>query len=107
MSKVLRTQKTTNTEILTVAGTALAQNSVRCGYKINNLGQNTLFVKEGAGASATNFDHILAGGTADDNGTGAVYESPSTKVYTGIITVAGTTPRFNASESTEYDNTNN
>lgn len=89
--------QSTNTAILTSAGTALAANEARRSYMIQNLDTDPLFVKEGAGASTTDFSYILAGGTGADNGTGAKYESGE-NVYTGIVTVAGTTPRFVAVE---------
>lgn len=103
---VLRTQKTNCTAILTSVGTALAQNSARLSYIINNLGQNALFIKEGEGASATDFVKILPGGGSNDDGSGGSYESSETTCYTGIITVAGTSPRFNAVERMENNNSN-
>lgn len=60
--------------ILTAAGTAALPNTARVSYKIVNLGTDPLFVKEGAGASTADFDHILAAGTGADNGTGASYD---------------------------------
>lgn len=98
---ILKTKTTSRTAILTSAGTALAADPARISYKINNLGTNPLFVKEGASASTTDFDYILAAGTGADNGTGASYDSPADQVYTGIITVAGTTPRFSAMYRTQ------
>ena len=102
MSQLIqRTKTTTNTAILTSAGTALAANPARVSYKIQNLDTDPLFVKEGASCSVTDFTYILAAGTGLDNGTGGSYDSISGQVYTGIITVAGTTPRFVASERKE------
>ena len=88
--------------ILTSAGTAASPNTARVSYKINNLGTNPLFVKEGASASTTDFDYILAAGTGADNGTGASYDSPSSNCYQGVITVAGTSPRFSITEREEF-----
>jgi len=103
MSKTtpLQAQLTVSSGIITSAGTILAANSGRVSYKIQNLGTNPLFVKEGAGASTTVFDYILAAGTGVDNGTGASYDSGDSQVYIGIITIAGTTPRATASERVE------
>jgi len=101
--QVLKTRKTTRSGILASAGTALSANPARVSYKIQNLATEALFVKEGASASVTDFDYILAAGTVSDDGTGGSYDSPSDQVYTGIITVAGTTPRFNASERAEKE----
>ena len=101
MSRILRARSSDNSGILTAAGTALAAHEARMSYKIQNLDTDPLFVKEGTGASVTDFNYILAGGTAPDDGEGASYDSTAGHVYTGIITVAGTTPRFIASERTE------
>lgn len=97
----LQTQTTSSSGIITSAGTLAAANSGRVSYKISNLGTNPLFVKEGTGASTTVFDYILAGGTGADNGTGASYDSGDMQVYTGIITIAGTSPRAVIAERLE------
>lgn len=94
MSKgILKTRKSINSAILTSAGTGLAANPARTSYFVQNLGTNPLFVKEGTGASTTDFTFILAAGTGADNGTGGSKESISGQVYTGAVTFAGTTPR--------------
>jgi len=90
---VLKTRKTSNSGIVTSEGTLLAANPARVSYKIQNLGQNPLFVREGSGASVSNFDYILAAGTVNDDGKGASYDSPEGQCYVGIITIAGTSPR--------------
>ncbi len=84
--------------IATSAGTALAANEKRIGWIIQNLDTDPLFVKFGASASATVFNMVLKGGTGADDGTGGSYEQMSGLIWTGIITVAGTTPRFVATE---------
>lgn len=80
--------------ILTAAGTALAANSARGGFMIQNLGTNPLFVLLGSGASTTVFHAILKGGSVSDDGLGGSLNMTTGTVYTGIITVAGTSPRF-------------
>ena len=85
-----------NVTIPQSGATALAANTARLGYLIQNLGRNPLYVRRGAGASTTNYDFILAAGSADDDGTGGSREGNE---YTGIITVAGTSPRYVASET--------
>lgn len=80
--------------ILTAGGDVLQHESNRVAYSIQNLGTNPLFVKDGADASATDFTRVLAGGTADDDGDGASYETNSNEIYTGVVSVAGTSPRF-------------
>lgn len=89
----IKTKTSRNTAILTSAGTGLTANVARQSYKVQNLGTNPLFVKEGAGASTTDFTYVLSAGTGSDNGTGGSYESPAGQVYTGILTFAGTSPR--------------
>lgn len=103
MSKqIINTLETKRSGILTAAGTAAIANSGRISYFIQNLGTNPLFVKEGSGATTSDFDYILAAGTANDDGTAASYDSPSSNCYQGIITVAGTSPRFTISERQEF-----
>lgn len=92
--------RSTNSGIAS-ATTALAANEARVSYEIQNLGTNALFVKEGSSASITDFTRILAAGTVDDNGTGGSYETPSGQIYTGIITIAGTSPRYVINERAE------
>ena len=82
-----------NSGIASAAARAVA-NPARASYKIQNLGTNALFVKEGASASATDFSYILAAGTGNDNGTGGSYESPSGEVWIGALSTAGTLPRY-------------
>lgn len=79
------------------AATALATNDKRRTVIIQNLGTNALFVKLGAGASTTDFTVVLKGGTANDDGLGGTL-SFDTLSYTGIITVAGTSPRYVATD---------
>lgn len=82
------------------AATALAENKARAGFLIQNLGTNPLFVRFGSGASTTVFNLILKGGTGNDDGLGGSYEKADGTMYTGIITVAGTSPRYVATELT-------
>ena len=89
-----QTQNANTPSILTSAGTAIASNTARIGWMIQNLGTNPLFVLLGSGASTTVFHVILKGGTGADDGLGATTSQMSGAIYTGIITVAGTTPRF-------------
>jgi|SRR3990172_8991935 len=93
-------RKSTNSGIAS-ATTALAANSGRANYFVQNCGQNALFVKEGESASVTDFTFILAAGTANDNGTGASKESETDGCWTGAISVAGTSPRYTITERAE------
>jgi hypothetical protein len=67
---------------------------------IQNLGTNPLFVRLGSGASTTVFNFILKGGTGNDDGLGGYYEKLDGTIFTGIITIAGTNPRYVATELT-------
>jgi len=80
--------------IVTSAGTALAANATRMYWQIQNLGTNPLFVLYGNGASSSVFHTVLKGCSVQDDGTGASTGSDTNQIYTGIITVAGTSPRF-------------
>ena len=94
-------QQTTNINvpaIVTSAGTALASNTARTGWSIQNLGQNPLFVNLGGTASTTVFHVVLKGATSNDDGTGGSVGQEQGVVFTGTITVAGTSPRFVVTE---------
>ena len=84
--------------ILTSAGTALAANQNRKGWTIVNLGTNALYVCMGTTASTTVFHIPLKAGTGNDDGTGGACGQEVGVIYQGIITVAGTSPRFVVTE---------
>lgn len=94
---VVQTTKSNTPEIAS-ATTALAANTGRLGFAIQNLGQNALFVLLGTGASTSVFHVVLKAGTANDDGTGGTLSMESGVVYTGPITVAGTSPRYTVTE---------
>jgi hypothetical protein len=87
-----------NTPSIASATTALAANDNRIGWKIQNLGTNTLFVLLGSGASTTVFHEVLVAGTGNDDGKGGQTSQLSGTVYQGIITIAGTSPRYTVTE---------
>lgn len=95
---IAKVTKSSTPVIQTSAGTALAANNQRSAFIIQNLGTNPLFVKLGTGASTTDFHFILKAGTGADDGLGGIHEENTGVIYTGIITVAGTTPRFMVNE---------
>ena len=95
MAEVVQRTIAANTPaIITSAGVALASNEKRIAWNIQNLGQSPLFVLLGAGASTSVFHKVLKGATANDDGTGGEFGQGNGVVYTGVITVAGTNPRF-------------
>ena len=83
-----------NTPSIASAATALAANSTRTYWQIQNIGTNPLFVLLGTGASTTVFHTILKGSSVQDDGSGASTGSDTSQIYTGIITIAGTSPRY-------------
>lgn len=89
-----RTASSNTPAIQTSAGTALAANPARVGWMIQNLGTNPLFVLLGSGASTTVFHMVLKGGTGADDGLGASFSQAPGACFTGLVSVAGTSPRF-------------
>lgn len=91
---------TTNTPSIASAATAIADASTtqRRGFMIQNLGTNPLFVLLGTGASTTVFHVVLKGGTGNDDGLGAAYSQTQGAVYQGLVSIAGTNPRYTVTE---------
>jgi len=90
----IQTSQSSNTPAIASDATALAANSARIAWSIQNLGTNALFVRLGSGASSTVFHVVLKAGTGNDDGTGGYASQESGAVYNGIITIAGTSPRY-------------
>ena len=57
-----------------------------------------MFVRFGAGASTTVFHVVLKAGTANDDGLGGSFSQFNGVIYTGEITIAGTSPRYVVTE---------
>ena len=95
----MQTASINTPSIVTSAGTALAANDSRYAWSIQNTGTNPLFVRLGGTASSTVFHYVLKGGTGNEDGTGGSVSEASGAVYTGLISVAGTSPRFVVRES--------
>lgn len=92
------TTQNSNTPSIASAATAIAVNTARIGWSIQNLGQNPLFVLLGSGASTTVFHVVLKAATANDDGTGGFFSMAEGAIYNGIITIAGTSPRYTVME---------
>lgn len=92
--------QTTNSNTPSIASstTAIASNTARICWSIQNLGTNALFVRLGTGASTSVFHFVLKAGTGNDDGTGGSVAQESGVIYTGPITIAGTSPRYTALE---------
>ncbi len=86
------TQSLESSGIVTTAGTLLNINEYRKTLVIQNLGTNALFVKLGPGASTSDFTFVLSKGAVNDDGLGGIF-AEDTLSYTGIVTIAGTSPR--------------
>lgn len=97
-SHIIAPKQTANTPAIQTDATALAKNTARGRWYIQNVGQNPIFVRLGSGASTTLFHYVLKGGTADSDGLGASVGQENGTIYTGIITIAGTTPKYVATE---------
>ena len=100
-SGILYRHKLANTPAIltpTTGDTILANNDERGAFCIQNLGTNPLFVRLGAGATTSIFHVVLKAGTANDDGLGGTLEMESGTVYTGDISVAGTSPRLVVTE---------
>lgn len=83
-----------NTPAIISTATALAANTARKGWQIQNTGTNPLFVLLGTGASTSVFHAVLKGGTGASDGLGGSISQTSGVVYQGIITIAGTSPLY-------------
>lgn len=91
---------TSSTPSIASAATALAANSHRGSFLIQNLGTNPLFVRLGSGATTSLFNVILKAGSGNDDGSGGTLAMEGATIYTGEITIAGTSPRYVATELT-------
>lgn len=81
------------------ATAALASNPARSGWMIQNSTTNVLYVLFGAGtASSSNYHRALTACTVANDGTGGNFEQRNGVVYTGLITVGGTTPGYTITE---------
>lgn len=87
-----------NTPSIASAATALAENSQRGAWMIQNLGTNTLFVRLGSGASTSVFHVVLKAGTGNDDGTGGSFAQEAGTIWTGVVSIAGTSPRYVVTE---------
>ena len=91
---------TASTPSIASSTTALAENPVRGAWMIQNLGTNPLFVRLGSGASTTVFTVVLKAGTANDDGLGGTFAMENGVIWTGVVSIAGTSPRYTVTELT-------
>lgn len=100
MRRAISPVESVNTPSIASSTTAIAAQNVgdRRGWSIQNLGTNPLFVRLASGASTTVFHFVLKGGTGNDDGLGGSVEQSVGAVYQGLITIAGTAPRYTVLE---------
>lgn len=94
---VVQTTKS-NVPSIQTGSTALAANQERLGWYIQNLGTNPLYILHGIGATTSVFTTVLSASTVAQDGTGGSASQETGVVYTGPITVAGTSPSYTATE---------
>jgi|TARA_R100001530_G_C4287503_1_gene147165 hypothetical protein len=91
-----------NTPSIASSTTALAANPARGAWMIQNLnGANPLFVNLGGTASTTVFHVVLKPGSGNDDGLGGSFAQENGVIFTGAVTVAGTSPRYTVTELTK------
>lgn len=78
---------------------ALVSNPGRSSWAIQNLGTNVLYVLLNNGASVTNYTFALKGGSINDDGNGATLSQAEGVIYTGTVTVSGTTILYSTLET--------
>lgn len=93
ITAIYRTAGVNTPSIISSAGSVLANNPERKGWSIQNVGTNPVFVNLGGTASSTVFHFIIKGGSADSDGLGGSVSQTNGTVFTGPITIAGTTPK--------------
>ena len=92
-----RTNVISGYTISTSVGTAINGNSNRKELCVQNLSNNTLYVKYGSAANSSSFNFILSANSAVDAGDGGILTDQN---YNGLVSVSGVSPRFIAWERT-------
>ena len=98
-SMIMRSVSGANTPSIVSAATAIAANASRSSFSIQNLGTNTLYVRLGEGATTSVFHFALKAGSVNDDGTGGSISQNNPAIYTGIVTISGTSPRYTILET--------
>lgn len=86
------TQGANTPAILTSAGEVIAAGD-KYSWSIQNVGTNPVFVRLGGTASTTVFHYVIKGGSGDSDGLGGSVGHEGSTVFTGSVTIAGTTPK--------------
>lgn len=93
-NSIICQKSTANTPSILTDATGIAANPDRAGWTIQNVGTNPLFIRLGGTASSTVYHYVLKGGTGDSDGLGALVGQTTGTVFTGAISVAGTSPKY-------------
>ena len=91
---IINSKSTANTPSILTDATGIPTNAARSAWSIQNVGTNPLFVRFGGTASSTVYHYVLKGGTGDSDGLGALVGQNTGTVFTGAISVAGTSPKY-------------
>lgn len=83
-----------NTPAIATGTTALVSNQARVAWNIQNVGTNALYVCLASTCATAGYHVALKAGTANDDGNGGSVGQETGVIYTGPITVAGTSPRY-------------
>lgn len=95
---IICSKSVANTPSILTDTTGIPANDARSAWSIQNVGTNPLFVNLGGTASSTVFHYVLKGGTGDSDGLGALIAQNTGVVFTGKISVAGTSPKYVVTE---------
>lgn len=87
-----------NVPTVQTGATALVANVERSAWMIQNVGTNALYVCLGAGASTSQYHVVLKASTGAADGSGGIISMEAGTIYTGLITVAGTSPSYVVTE---------
>lgn len=87
-----------NVPTVRTSATALAANTARIAWSIQNQSTNVLFVLLGSGATTSVYHYTLKACTGAADGTGGSLSMESGTVYNGVITVAGTSPSYTVAD---------
>lgn len=93
-NSILCQKATANTPSILADSTGIPSNPARAAWSIQNVGQNPLFVNLGGTASSSVYHFVLKGGSADNDGLGAMVSQTAGTVFTGAVSVAGTSPKY-------------
>lgn len=93
-NSIICQKSTANTPSILTDATGIPTNADRAGWSIQNVGTNPLFIRLGGTASSTVYHYVLKAGTADSDGLGALVGQTTGTVFTGAISVAGTSPKY-------------